>query len=73
MVDRIPSLLALRALIQDWDGLKPTPLLVPDMPSHDMYTENDVQQLEDSLARFYTQSFFAFFGRAATVPMRLPF
>jgi hypothetical protein len=69
---RLPSLLALKALIRDWDGLKPTLLLVPDMPSHDMYTENDVQQLEDSLARFYTQSFFAFFGRAATVPMRLP-
>jgi hypothetical protein len=37
-----------------------------------MYTENDVYQLEDSLARFYTQSFFVFFGRAATVPMCLP-
>jgi hypothetical protein len=69
---RLPSLLALRALIRDWDGLKPTLLLLPDLASHDMYTENDVYQLEDSLARFYTQSFFVFFGRAATVPMCLP-
>jgi hypothetical protein len=70
--ERLPFLLALRALIRDWDGLKPTPLSLPDLPSDDMYTENDVQQLEDSISRFYTQTFFSYFGRAATVPMRLP-
>jgi hypothetical protein len=72
--EKLPFLLALRALIQDWDwdGVKPTPLLLPDLPSYDMYTEKDVQQLEDSIAQFYTQTFFCFFGRAATVPMRLP-
>jgi hypothetical protein len=70
--DRIPSLLALRALIRDWDGLKPTPILLSDLPDYGMYTEQDIQQLEDSIARFYTQSFFVFFGRAATIPMRLP-
>jgi hypothetical protein len=36
------------------------------------YSENDVLQLEDAIARFYTQSFFRFFGRAATIPARLP-
>ena len=70
--ERLPFLLALRALLRDWDGLKPTPLLLPDLPSYDEYTENDVQQLEDSIACFYTQSFFSYFGCAATVPMRLP-
>ena len=69
---KLPYLLALKALLRDWDGLKPTPLLLPDLTSHDLYTELNVRQLEDSIARFYTQSFYHFFGRAATVPTRLP-
>lgn len=59
--------LALRALILDWEGLKPTPILLSDLASYDTYTEQDVQQLEDSIAHVYTQSFFVFFGRAATI------
>ena len=70
--ERLPFLLALRVLLRDWDGLKPTPLLLPDLPSCDEYTENDVYQLEGSIAHFYTQCFFSYFDRAATVPMRLP-
>ena len=35
---RLPYLLALKALLRDWDGLKPTPLLLPDLPFDD-YTE----------------------------------
>ena len=68
---RLPYLLALKALLRDWDGMKPTPLLLPDMPFRD-YTELDVRQLEDSIAQFYTQSFYHFFGQAATIPTRLP-
>jgi hypothetical protein len=70
--ERLPFLLALRALMRDWDGQKPTPLLLPDLASHDMYTEVDVQQLEDHIARFYTQTFYNLFGRAAVIPTRLP-
>jgi hypothetical protein len=70
--ERLPFLLALRALMRDWDGLKPTPLLQPDLASHDMYTEVEVQQLEDHVARFYTQTFYCLFGRAAVIPTRLP-
>jgi hypothetical protein len=70
--ERLPFLLALRALMRDWGGLKPTPLLLPDLASHNMYTEVDVQQLEEHVARFYTQTFYRSFGRAATVPTRLP-
>ena len=69
---RLPYLLALKALLRDWHGLKPTPLLLPDLTSLDLYTELDVRQLEDSIAKFYTQLFYHFFGRAATVPTRLP-
>jgi hypothetical protein len=38
--------------MRDWDGLKPTPLLLPDLASHDMYTKADVHQLEDYIACF---------------------
>jgi hypothetical protein len=70
--ERLPFLLALRALMRDWDGLKPTPLLLPDLASLNMYTEVEVQQLEDHIARFYTQTFYRLFGRAAVIPTRLP-
>jgi hypothetical protein len=70
--ERLPSLLALRTLMRDWTGLKPSVLVLPDLDSHDMYSEQEVQQLEDAVARFYTQSFFRLFGRPATVPTHLP-
>jgi hypothetical protein len=70
--ERLLFLLALRALMRDLDGLKPTPLLLPDLASHNMYAKVDVQQLEDHIARFYMQTFYHLFGRAAVVPTRLP-
>jgi hypothetical protein len=70
--EQLPFLLAMRALMRDWDGPKPTPLIQPDLASQDMYSKEEAQRLEDSIARFYSQSFFCFFGRAATVPTRLP-
>jgi hypothetical protein len=65
---KLSLLLRFRTLMQDWMGMKPTPLLLDDLPSIDDYSEIDVLQLEDAMARFYTQSFFHFFGRAATIP-----
>jgi hypothetical protein len=35
---RLPYLLALKTLLRDWDGLRPTPLLLLDFPFDD-YTE----------------------------------
>jgi hypothetical protein len=69
---KLPSLLAFKALLCDWDGMKPTPLLAPDLPTVGMYTECDVEQLEMAVANFYTQSFYRFFGRAAIIPTHLP-
>jgi hypothetical protein len=51
---RLPYLLGLKALLRDWDGLKPTSLVLLDFPSHN-FTELEVQQLEDSITQFYTQ------------------
>lgn len=69
--ERLPFLLRLRALMRDWKGNKPTPLLLPDLDALDLYYEQDAGALEDAVARFYTQSFFNHFGRAAVIPTRL--
>lgn len=58
--------------MRDWKGHKPTPILLPDLADVSMYREDDVRVIEDAVARFYTQSFFSFFGCAAVIPMRLP-
>ena len=67
---RLPSLLRLATLMRVWSGDKPLPLL-QDKPLVE-YTELDARVLEDAVARFYTDTFFIFFGRAAVIPTRLP-
>lgn len=46
---RLPYLLALKALLCDWEGLKPTPLILPNLASPNLYTELDIQQLEHGM------------------------
>jgi hypothetical protein len=67
---RLPSLLRLGTLMREWSGDKPLPLL-EEKPLVE-YTERDTGVLEDAVARFYTDTFFIFFGRAAVIPTRLP-
>jgi hypothetical protein len=67
---RLPSLLQLATLMRVWSGDHPLPLL-QDKPLSE-YTERDTGVLEDAVARFYTDTFFIFFGRAAVIPTRLP-
>lgn len=67
---RLPSLLRLATLMRDWSGDKPLPIL-QDLP-FDEYNELNAGVLEDAVARFYTDTFFIFFGRAAVIPTRLP-
>ena len=67
---RLPSLLQLATLMRDWSGDKPLPLL-QDMPFAE-YNELNTGVLEDAVARFYTDTFFIFFGRAAVIPTCLP-
>lgn len=67
---RLPSLLRLATLMRAWSGDKPLPLL-QDIPFGE-YNELNTGVLEDAVARFYTDSFFIFFGRAAVIPTSLP-
>jgi hypothetical protein len=66
---RLPSLLRLATLMRVWSGDKPLPLLL-DQPVAE-YSELDTGVLEDAVARFYTDTFFIFFGRAAVLPTHL--
>ena len=52
-----------------WPGDKPLPIL-ENKQLHE-YTEHTAGVLEDSVAQFYTDTFFIFFGHAAVIPMRL--
>ena len=70
--ERLPHFLMLWMLMRDWDGMKPTPLLLPDLTSITDYLEADVLKLEEAVATFYTDSFFRFFGRAPVIPACLP-
>ena len=67
---RLPSLLQLATLMRVWSSDKPLPLL-QDQPLAD-YTECNTGVLEEAVARFYTDTFFIFFGRAAFIPTHLP-
>jgi hypothetical protein len=69
---RLPRLLMLRRLMRDWDGMKPTSLLLLDLASISDYVEADALQLEEAVTMFYTDCFFRFFGRAPVIPARLP-
>ena len=67
---RLPYLLNIATLMRDWSGDKPLALL-QDLPFGE-YNELNTGVLEDAVARFYTDSFFIFFGRAAVIPTCLP-
>jgi hypothetical protein len=67
---RLPTLVNLASLMRKWSGDKPLPIL-QELPFGD-YNELNTGVLEDAVARFYTDSFFIFFGRAAVIPTRLP-
>jgi hypothetical protein len=49
-----------------WSGDKPLPIL-HDQPLA-KYSECDTAVFEDAVARFYTDTFFVFFGCAAVIP-----
>lgn len=69
-MSRLPSLLRLASLMREWSGDKPLPIL-HEKPFGE-YDELNTGVLEDAVARFYTDTFFVFFGRAAVIPTRLP-
>jgi hypothetical protein len=68
--DRLPYLTALRHVMGEWDGYEKTELGRLQTPTQNS-RESDLYYYEESIAQFYVQMFFRFFGRAAIVPMYL--
>jgi hypothetical protein len=71
--DRLPYLNVLHLMMSKWVSFIGAPdrasrLNLPTAEAH----ENDILQYEYSIARFYTQTYFHYFGRAAIVPTTLP-
>jgi len=50
----------LQKLMSHWDGMKPMPLMLPDLSYITDYLEADALQLEEAIVRFYTDFFFCF-------------
>ncbi|TFK59867.1 hypothetical protein BDN72DRAFT_905464 [Pluteus cervinus] len=65
---RLPALLGLRKLVQDWDGRR-EPIL--DQSQDNYATDSEIQVLETALAKYICQSFFNYFGRPISIPFRL--
>ncbi|KAJ6630171.1 hypothetical protein B0H10DRAFT_2208292 [Mycena sp. CBHHK59/15] len=55
-------------LMQDWVTRSPRPRIIAPRPH---WSPADMQELENTVCRYYTQSFWEYFGRAAVVPLRL--
>jgi len=53
-----------------WEGPLPEAISSAEKPG-DCFSICEIEELEHQVARFYTQSFFNFFGCAAIVPRRL--
>jgi hypothetical protein len=70
--ERLAYLLAMHKVMTTWDGTKPEGFGLGNRGINS-FTEKSVELLEEAIATFYTQSFFDYFGRAATVPHKLPF
>ena len=67
ITERAPYLLALKRLMRGWKGNVPVQVSSDEKPI-EQYSTVELTALERAVARFYTQSFFNFFGRAAILP-----
>lgn len=69
--ERAKYLIAMYRVMSTWNGVKPAHFDFGSQPLQNL-SEDAVSLLEGAIAEFYTQEFFNYFGRAATVPHRLP-
>jgi len=67
MAEQAPYLLALKRLMKGWKGNTPSQIGSEKKPV-EQYSAVELTALEQAVAKFYTQSFFNFFGHAAIVP-----
>ena len=64
---RLPYLQEVVRVMMAWKGSKPTAFYRADLPLDD----HQAKELEDTVAKYYCQQFYDYFGRAAQVPHHL--
>ncbi|KAJ6530238.1 hypothetical protein B0H19DRAFT_967944, partial [Mycena capillaripes] len=69
--DRLPSLLSLARLMLDW-SCRPRPQSLETAEETANWNSELILDFETKVARYYTQSFYHFFARAAVIPLRSP-
>ncbi|KAJ7168349.1 hypothetical protein C8R43DRAFT_984083 [Mycena crocata] len=68
--ERLPHLLRLAFLMRNWK-INPCPNVITEAHEHKEWSQHDMTVLEEKVTEYYTQCYYEFFGRAATVPLRL--
>ncbi|KAJ7468356.1 hypothetical protein B0H11DRAFT_1921223 [Mycena galericulata] len=68
--ERLPFLLSLARLMLDW-ACRPRSDLLETAREMTEWNSLLIADLENQVARYYTQSFYQIFGRAAVIPLRL--
>lgn len=58
-------------LMLEWTTTSTRPNIIHRIADHWQWSLADMQALETAVCRYYTQSFWEYFGRAAVVPLRL--
>ncbi|KAF9037956.1 hypothetical protein BJ165DRAFT_1531862 [Panaeolus papilionaceus] len=69
--ERLTHVLQLAKLMSSWRGEKPAIFELYKRRSQDSISRQEASDLERSVAQFYCQTFYNYFGRAAQVPHRL--
>jgi hypothetical protein len=68
--ERLPYLRQMVHVMMAWKGSKPTVFYLADLPMQRLL-DQQVEELESVVTRYYCQQLFTYFGRAAQVPHRL--
>jgi hypothetical protein len=69
--ERLPYLLQLAKLMSSWEGDKPAIFALHERTLRESISLAQIADLERAVARFYCQTFYNYFGRAAQIPHRL--
>ncbi|KAJ7729666.1 hypothetical protein DFH07DRAFT_969414 [Mycena maculata] len=69
--ERLPYFLCIAGLMCDWRAPCERPKEIENARGRTTWSQDSIYDLEGAVARYYTQSFYELFGRAAVVPMRL--
>ncbi|KAJ7110836.1 hypothetical protein C8R43DRAFT_1139270 [Mycena crocata] len=69
--ERVRYVLRLTKLMMDWTTRSRRPAIINSSAAQLYQSPADMQALEKAVCRYYTQSFWEYYGRAAVIPLRL--